>query len=506
MVRTASREHIQDTQQAAERLYEIMDPTALERSIGETANQSGIEVWYKREDQTPVHSFKLRGAYNGISLLDTAAQANGVIAASAGNHAQGVALSAKTLGLEATIVMPETTPDTKVAAVKRFGAQVQLVGDTFDEAYSFSRQLRHETGATYIHPFDDPNVIAGQGVIALETLQEKPDATHLFVPVGGGGLLAGITNYVKALRPDIAVIGVEPRDSSAMTQSLQADSRILLDSVGIFADGVAVKQVGALTFEAAKRADDLVTVEEDELCIALSDFFAETNSKLEPAGALSLAGVQQYLASGKLGKGDVAVAICSGANIDINRFVHVLNRAERISSNTAFLRIGLPERPGALYELCRDTIRGHNIELLDYRKRSGATEAQVSIELRIVGDTDKQQTLDRLDATGHSYLDLGNNSIAAEQGVSAIGDTPNLAEESFYSIEFSDHPGALLKFLEGLGNRWNISMFKYSGSTGDVGRVVIGFEHPDKASLELLLKKHTTAYTEVGNEIVELLG
>lgn len=495
---------ITTTSAAAERLSNIMEPTALEYSDSLSA-QLGVTVLYKREDQTPVHSFKLRGAYNLIAQLDHDARQRGVIAASAGNHAQGVALSAQHLGIEATIVMPKTTPSNKVAAVRSFGATVELAGNNFDEAYQHSLQLQEASGATYIHPFDDPEVIAGQGVIGLEILEQNPEITHIFVPVGGGGLLAGITNYVKAIRPDIAVVGVEPEASNAMGRSLLAEKRVTLDGVGIFVDGVAVKQVGEHTYEAAQQADAVISVSEDELCQALASFVQEKKSSLETAGALGIAGLLQYTRNERMPEGSTAVVICSGANIDNSRLLHVLERAERLSSRNALLRITLDEQPGALLKLCKEVINGHNITQFMYRK-SDDRVANISIGLSISGEPDREQIYDNLRAHDYSYTDLSHNELVREHGLQASGDVPDRDKEAFYSLEFADRPGALLELLEALGTQWNISMFNYGGSAGDVGRVLIGFEQPERIQLEQLLKVHTSNVDRADADVVEMLG
>ncbi len=498
------QEIVETTVAAAERLQQIMEPTPLELS-DRLSCQLGIRVLYKREDQTRVHSFKQRGAYNRMAQLDEEQRARGVIAASAGNHAQGVAMSAQELDMQATIVMSKTTASSKVEAVRSWGAHVVLHGDDFDEAYRHSLELQEESGATYIHPFDDPEVIAGQGVIALEILEQNPDVTHIFVPVGGGGLLAGIVNYVTTVRPDVTVVGVEPKASNAMCRSLAADERVVLDNVGIFADGVAVKQVGKRTYEAAKQADAVIAVSEDELCQALASFVQEKKSSLETAGALGIAGLLQYAQTHGMPKDSTAAVICSGANIDNSRLLHVLERAERASSHNALLKIELNERPGALLELCREVINGHNITQFMYR-RNTQDVANISIGLSVVSEEDRHKIFSSLQKHQYAYADLSRNELVREHGFQTNGYLPDIDQEAFYALEFADRPGALLELLEALGDQWNISMFHYGGSAGDVGRVLIGFEQPNKEQLEQLLKAHTNSFEPADHAVSEMLG
>lgn len=485
---------------AAERIADIVPETPLERSDS-LSNEVGCEVLLKRDDLTQVHSFKVRGAANKIRMLDSLEQAHGVIAASAGNHAQGVAFTARQLDMPATIVMPTTTPEQKVTAVQELGAEVVLHGDTYSDAYGYSCELQAETGATYIHPFDDPDVIAGQATVALEILAQRPDVTHIFVPVGGGGLLAGVTQLIKTTHPDVTVIGVEPVGSSMMTQSLDANELLEAQYVGGFADGVAVKKVGEHTFEAAKLADGMVTVDDDDLCVCLANFVLETRSTLETAGALGIAGLKEYAQTTGLPVDAVAVAICSGANIDNSRLLHVLSRSEQASDRTALLRIALPERPGALRELCEAAVNGHNITHFGYRKNSSKPDAHITIGLRVRGVADKDLLFQTLATHDYAYTDLSDNQLIKEHGVRPSGDEPMPAQESFYALEFADRPGALLQLLQNLGDQWNISMFHYGGSEGDVGRVVVGFETTDRESLEAIFKAHAKSYRAADDDV-----
>lgn len=489
---------------ASDRMRNVIEPTPLEPYI-ELSRQTGVEVFVKREDLTAVKSFKIRGAYNTIVQLSQDERDAGIVTASAGNHAQGVAFSAQLLGLESTVVMPDQTPRSKVNAVKRLGASVELVEGGMDAAFERSQIIQNETGATYIHPFDDDEVMEGQSVIALEIIKERPETTHIFVPVGGGGLIAGITSYVKSLRPDIQVIGVEPSSSNAMGRSIDNLEMVRLDNVGIFAEGVAVRQVAKRTLDASRRADKFITVDDDEISIALADFVSEKRSVLETAGALSLAGLKKWFNDGEFGKDQVAVAITSGANIDNSHLLHVLQRAELISDNIALFRIVLPEHPGAFLDLCRRIVNSHNILKFEYRKDDDNTAA-VSLGLRVSGEEDQTKVTKKLKDHGYRYADLSRNPLVREHGLQTGGNRPDFEHESFYSIEFDDRPGALLEFLEALGTSWNISMFHYGGSAGDVGRVLIGFERANRADLEELFSKHTTSYMRADHHVATMFN
>ncbi len=492
---------VEETTAAAERIAAFMSPTPLELS-GALSNRVGCKVLLKRDDLTPIHTFKGRGAYNAIAQLDD----DHFVTASAGNHAQGVALSAQLQGKTATIVMPTTTPEKKVQAVQALGAQVELVGATFDDAYAHSQAIQAETGARYVHPFDDSDVITGQATIALEILGQSSEVTHIFVPVGGGGLLAGVAQYVHATRPEVTIVGVEPEDSNAMARSVYAGERVTLDHVGIFADGVAVKQVGELPYEIVSRyKPEFITVSDDEICVALAGFVEEKRASLEPAGALGIAGIVKYAQAHGLLSGSVAVAICSGANIDNNRLLHVLKRAESASGRMALLRVELAERPGALHQLCSSVVSGHNITQFEYRK-ADTTKANIMIGLRVADAQDTKTIQKHLVEEGYSHRDLTNNQAILEHGTQLVGLAPDFSTETFYSVEFADRPGALLELLEHLGDRWNISMFHYGGSAGDTGRVLIGFEHADTAALEEVLKAHTSSFMDANMAVAEMFG
>ncbi len=429
----------------------------------------------------PVHSFKLRGAYNKMSRLTAKEKHRGVITASAGNHAQGVALAAQKLGLSAHIVMPRTTPNIKVEAVKNYGAEVLLSGDNYSEAAKECTRLAKQTRRTFIHPFDDPLVIAGQGTIGQEIIEQLPDVTHIFVPVGGGGLIAGITHYVKAVRPDVTIVGVEPVDSAAMTKSLAKGTRVTLNHVGIFADGVAVKRVGAHTFAAAMRlVDDCITVTTDQMCAAIQDVFEATRTILEPSGALALAGIKNYT----LPKDAHAVAICSGANVSFERLHQIAERTQIGSGREALIAVTLPERPGAFMEFCDTIVGKRSITEFSYRFRERST-AHVLAGISVQNDQDKVALLANMQKHGFDHTDLSDDEIAKEHVRHMIGGVgPGHDAELLYHVEFPERPGALGQFLHTIGTAWNVSMFHYRSTASDLGRVLIGFETANRNLLE----------------------
>ncbi len=443
----------------------------------------GRPVLLKREDLTPIFSFKLRGAYNRIATLGETEKARGVIAASAGNHAQGVAWAARRLGLAARVVMPRTTPAIKVDAVRRFGACVDLSGDDYAEAATRCLELAASTGMTVIPPYDDPDVIAGQATVGLEILRQAgAELSAIFVPVGGGGLAAGIAAVVKALRPQIKVIGVEPSDSDAMRQSLRAAAIVTLDHVGIFADGVAVRRVGEHTFELCRRyLDDCIAVEIDEICAAIKDVFEDTRSVLEPAGALALAGLKRMAGSIPAG---ATVAIASGANINFNRLGHVAERAAVGEHREAILAATIPERPGAFLEFLR-ALGPRNITEFNYRLASRA-EAHVFAGVEIDGREEGLRIVRLLNERGFKCHDLSDDDLAKTHVRHMVGGrSAEVRDELILSFEFPERPGALLKFLSALGARWNISMFHYRNNGGAYGRVLCGLEAPPSERADL---------------------
>lgn len=440
------------------------------------SSRLGREVLYKREDLQPVYSFKCRGAYNKMLSIDPEVLSKGVIAASAGNHAQGVALGAQRLKIPAVIVMPTTTPAIKVRSAKARGAQVILHGDSFDEAFAKSQELISQYGYTYLHPFDDIEVIAGQGTVAVELLRQvtKPiDA--VFIPVGGGGLAAGMAAYIKYVRPEIKVIGVEPEDAACLAAALQAKERVVLPQVGLFADGVAVKQIGANTFNVLKDAcDEVITVTTDEICAAVKDVFDDVRSVNEPAGALSVAGLKKYAA--REGAGEALVAILSGANVNFDRIRHVAERAEVGEKREAILAVTIPERPGAFKSFC-EQIGDRNITEFNYRY-SDTDEAHIFVGVTTDPSTDdRAELVSKLDQVGLPVVDMTDNELAKLHIRHMVGGrSPEAGSELVFRFEFPERPGALLKFLNRIGSRWNISAFHYRNHGAAYGRVLVSMQ------------------------------
>lgn len=491
---------IQEAEMAAERIGTYIPPTPLE-SAPILKEELGMELLLKREDLTEVHSFKVRGALNAILKLPENVLEQGVLAASAGNHAQGVAFAAREVGTKATIVMPRTTPMIKVDAVKRLGGHVILEGDSYSDAYEASQRLLSGTNMSFVHPFDDPDVIAGQATVAHEIARDTTAVSHVFVPVGGGGLIAGIASYFKNRNDTqhIRIVGVEPEDSDAMKLSLEAGYPVTLDHVGIFADGVAVKQVGDLTFNMAKQyVDEVITVDNDAISAAIEAFYNETRSILEPAGALAIAGIAQYSDFAKTVGDILPVAICSGANMSFSRLQAIVERSEIGRHKQGQFIIDLPERAGALLELCRDVINGHSITEFRYRLTDpNKARFMVGIEIRNQDDLENFKT--KLTDNGYNFDDISTSSFA-EYGKYLLGtachDTTR-GEEAFYELEFPERPGALTEFLTHAGQRWNISLFQYRNNGGDRGKVLIGFQAPHTQSLETVLATHTKWHTPV---------
>jgi threonine dehydratase len=459
------------------RVYEVAKETSLD-AAPRLSKRLGNTIWLKREDQQPVFSFKIRGAYNRIARLSPSERAAGVITASAGNHAQGVALSAKHLGIRAVIVMPKTTPEIKVAAVKALDAEVLLVGDHYSEAQAHCDRLVAERGLTFVHAFDDPLVIAGQGTIADEIIRQHPrDLAAIFVPVGGGGLIAGIGAYVKSVVPEVEVIGVEPVDSDAMRQSVAAGKPVSLDNPGLFADGVAVRQVGRHTFPIVqKTVSEIVTVSNDEICAAIKDIFDDTRTIVEPAGALAVAGMKTYVErTGSTGKH--YVALLSGANMNFDRLRFVAERAELGESREALLAVTIPERPGSFRQFCatlgRRVITEFNYRLNDRQR------ADVFVGLSVGSREDALHVQAQLRQLGYETTDLTDNELAKLHVRYMVGGhARDVRRERLCRFEFPERPGALLQFLDTLGGRWNISLFHYRNHGSDFGRVLAAFEVP----------------------------
>ena len=460
------------------RVYDVAIESPLD-IMPRLSARLGNRVRLKREDLQPVFSFKLRGAYNKMAGLPREARERGVICASAGNHAQGVALAAQKLGLKATVVMPRTTPSIKVAAVKAREAKVILYGDTFDEAYRHARDLEAEKGFGFVHPYDDPDVIAGQGTVGMEILRQHPDPlAAIFVPIGGGGLAAGVAAFVKFLRPEVKVIGVEPDDAASMAAALRAGERVTLDRVGLFADGVAVRQAGAETFRLCRALlDEVVTVDTDEICAAVKDIFDDTRATAEPSGALALAGLKRYAEREGL-KGRHLVAVNSGANVNFDRLRHIAERAEIGEGREMLLAVTVPERPGS-YRRFIQTLGRRAITEFNYRYAGeGSAEIFVGVELR-EGEAEKREILKLLGEGGYGVVDLSDNEIAKTHVRYMVGGrVAGLADELVYRFQFPEAPGALLKFLNGLGQHWNISLFHYRNHGADYGRVLCGIQVP----------------------------
>ena len=451
----------------------------------------GNRVLLKREDQQPVFSFKLRGAYNKMAHLSVAERARGVIAASAGNHAQGVALAAQRLGCAATIVMPVTTPQIKVAAVEARGAAVVLHGDSYSDAYAHALDVQKRTGATFVHPYDDPDVIAGQGTIGMEILRQcQGPIDAIFVAIGGGGLIAGVGAYVKRVRPEIRIVGVQPEDSDAMARSLAAGRRVTLPHVGLFADGVAVKRVGKETFRIARQVvDEIVRVDTDATCAALKDVFEDTRSILEPAGALAIAGMKSWVERQRV-KERTYVAIACGANMNFDRLRFVAERAELGERREAVLAVTIPERPGSFREFC-ELLGKRSVTEFNYRYADPKV-AHLFVGVEVAGRQEKDRLLADLRRHRIDAVDLSDNEMAKLHVRHLVGGhAPAAVDEILYRFEFPERPGALMQFLDSMSAGWNISLFHYRNHGADYGRVLVGMQVPpqDKAAFRAFLSR-----------------
>lgn len=460
-------------------VYDVANKTPLEYAP-KLSKRINNAVWLKREDLQPVFSFKIRGAYNCIANLPEDIRNKGVICASAGNHAQGVAYSAQKLGIPATIVMPETTPRIKVDAVISMGGKPVLHGASYSDAAEKAVELVKQMGLSYIHPFDDSNVIAGQGTVGKEIVAELPEVDAIFVCVGGGGLLAGIAAYVKSVKPEIKVIGVEPDDSDAMTQSIASGERVMLDKVGIFADGVAVKQVGEETFRIASQyVDDMLTVTTDEICAAIKDVFEDTRSVLEPAGAVGLAGLKKYCQMHQWQDKTLAVT-ASGANMNFDRLRHVSERTEFAERREGILAVKITEKPGSFKQFCQ-AIGGLNITEFNYRY-ADAAEAVIYVGVEIRNADQLDQLIDSLRKKGYETHDLTDNEMAKLHLRHMVGGRgQDVNDEVIYRFRFPESPGALMAFLQTLGQEWNISLFHYRNHGSDFGRVLCGLQVPEES-------------------------
>jgi threonine dehydratase len=466
-------------------VYDVARESPLEFAANLSA-RLGNRVLMKREDLQAVFSFKLRGAYNKLATLPEEAVRAGVICSSAGNHAQGVALAAKRRGITAVIVMPVTTPSIKVEAVAALGGEVVLYGDNYDEAYARARELEAERGLTFIHPFDDPAVIAGQGTIGKELVEQMDDdVSAVFVPIGGGGLISGIAVYIKAKRPDIRIIGVEPSDSDAMRQSIEAGEPVVLDHVGIFADGVAVRRVGDETFRLCREfVDEIVTVDTDQICAGIKDIFEDTRSIVEPAGALAVAGMKKYIARTSA-KNETFVVVNCGANVNFDRLRHIAERAAVGEEQEMLLAVEIPEEPGSFRKFC-EALGRRGITEFNYRYNdSKNAHIFVGVQLRR-GAEERAKLIEKLKRLGYPLADLSDDEMAKLHIRHMVGGSAaNLENERLFRFEFPERPGALLDFLKAIGTDWNISLFHYRNHGSDHGRVLAGIQVPENESDEL---------------------
>jgi threonine dehydratase len=479
------------------RVYDVAVETPLELAPALSARLHN-RLLLKREDMQPVFSFKLRGAYNKMVNLPPAALERGVITASAGNHAQGVALAAQKLGCTATIVMPVTTPQIKIAAVKARGGRVVLHGDSYDEAYLHAREIERRRRLTFVHPYDDPDVIAGQGTIAMEILhQHAQPIDAIFVAIGGGGLISGIAAYVKRLRPEIKVIGVQPEDANAMYRSLEAGRRVKLAHVGLFADGVAVKQVGRETFRLCRQfVDDVILVDTDAMCAAIKDVFEDTRAVLEPAGGLAVAGAKAFVERTGV-RGTTLVAVACGANMNFDRLRFVAEEAELGEKREAILAVTIPEHPGSFREFCA-LVGARNITEFNYRY-ADPKRAHVFVGIQVQNRGETERLIRKLRRRGLKTLDFSDNELAKLHIRHSVGGhAPAVENEILYRFEFPERPGALMNFLAAMSRGWNISLFHYRNHGADYGRVLVGMQVPsqDKGKFRNFLTRMGYPYHE----------
>ena len=475
-------------------VYDVAQRTPLQLAPG-VSRRLANRVLLKREDLQKVFSFKLRGAYNKILALPEEERRRGVIAASAGNHAQGVALAARKLGLNAVIVMPKTTPDIKVQSVQDLGAETVLYGNTYDDACEYADKKAAESGMTFIHPYDDPLVIAGQGTIGMEILAQVDHCDAVFVPVGGGGLIAGVAMWIKAHRPNIRIIGVEPDDAPCMYEALRVGERVILEQVGLFADGVAVRQAGEETFRIAREyVDEILLVGTDEICAAIKDIYDDTRSITEPAGALAVAGIKKYVERNGI-EGKTLVAIDSGANMNFDRLRHVAERAELGEHREVLFAATIPEQPGSFRQFC-DTIGRRGITEFNYRY-SDPTRAHVFVGVKMQGEEEKQELFSRLAKAEYPFEDMSDNEMAKMHIRYMVGGrVSGVQHECLYRFEFPERPGALMRFLNRMGQHWNISLFHYRNHGAAFGRVLVGMQVPpeDMEKLQCFLEELNYPY------------
>ncbi|MCL4146450.1 UNVERIFIED_CONTAM: hypothetical protein GTU68_009406 [Idotea baltica] len=488
-------------------VYDVAEVSALTFAKS-LSNRLDNNIWLKREDQQSVFSFKLRGAYNKISHLNDTQKAEGIIAASAGNHAQGVALAAQRLNIDAKIIMPVTTPAIKVDSVKSMGAEVILSGDNYDEACSYAYEIAEQTSRVFIHPYDDIEVIAGQGTIGKELLEQfQGDIDAVFVPVGGGGLIAGVASWIKQHSPRTKIIGVEPEDASTLYSAMKAGERVILPQVGIFADGVAVKQIGKNTFELAKNnVDEVILVSIDEICAAIKDIFDDTRVVSEAAGALAVAGVKKYTQR-EQSKNQNLIAINSGANINFDRLRHVTERTELGEGREGLFAVTIPEQKGSFLKFC-ELIGENSISEFNYRHASD-NEAHIFVGVKFQNAVDeKPKMISMLSKQGYPVNDLSDNEMAKLHVRHMVGGrSPELQDELIYRFEFPERPGALLKFLSLMGAQWNITLFHYRNHGAAYGRVLVGAQVPESEVAEFkqfLLDLGYSVYDETNNPIYRL--
>ena len=487
-------------------VYEVASRTPLEfaRKLSERLDH---DVWIKREDLQPVFSFKLRGAYNKLRSLSPQQREAGVIAASAGNHAQGLALAAQRGGLRAVIVMPGTTPSIKVEAVRARGAEVVLHGDTFDEASQKAAELAQQQQLTYVHPYDDPEVIAGQATVGLEILKQykqKPDA--VFVPVGGGGLIAGVALAIKSADPDIRIVAVEPDDAACLQLAMQSGQRGVLEHVGLFADGVAVRQIGEQTFRVCRElVDEVITCSVDEICAAVKDIFEDNRSLAEPAGALAVAGLKKY-AERHVGERQNLLAIESGANVNFDRLQHIAERASLGEHKEALLAVTIPEQPGSFLRFC-ELLGRRAVTEFNYRY-ADSCDAHIFVGIKLATAGERAELIQRLVAAGFAVSDLTESEMAKVHVRHMVGGrVPGLADELLFRFEFPERPGALLEFLKSIGTRWNISLFHYRNHGAAFGRVLAGIQVPTaerdacRAALDALHYEYTEETDHLAYEL-----
>ncbi len=462
-------------------VYEVAKVSALSIA-NQLSKRFNNQIYLKREDDQVIHSFKLRGAYQKMSSLSDEQKSKGVIASSAGNHAQGVALGASKLKIKAIIVMPTSTPNIKVQAVEQLGAEVILHGDVYDDAFHHAKKLEAENDLCFISPYDDFEVIAGQATVAKEILSQLKEVDYVFAPVGGGGLISGMASYIKHYAPHIKVIGVEPIDSPTLFKALAANERVILDDVGRFADGVAVKQIGALPFEIAKESvDDVILVSNDEMCAAIKDIYEDVRSVSEPAGALSTAGVKKYILENNL-KNKNIVSVVSGANVNFDRLRYIAERADLGELNEAIVAVTIPEEPGSFLKFC-ELLDNSSITEFNYRY-STKKDAHIFVGIKLSkGISEKKVLISRL-SESFEVIDMSDNSMAKTHIRYMVGGHANAENEVIYRFEFPERPGALLNFLKKVKTKWNISLFHYRNHGADFGRVLIGLQVDDVADLE----------------------